>query len=643
MSSNDLQPSKKIRLNPGETEPVSTTSSIATDNIKDETINTKNVDAIDIIDKKGNIVHLTNFDINHANDYNNIKEEKSKKTNQEEVISIEQIYQNMANLLDQETTDLVKDLINNGEKEKSKEEYGDTNNGSSSKIASESGNRGGRNKDGDNKNSLFVMTKPIADKETRTTIHHFFKRHFGNKLNTETKEEGMIKISFHTNKSRYTRNNRKEEAAIWDKLGGSYCQFVLYKENRDTMEAVNNLCKALKVPSKVFSYAGTKDQRAITTQKVTASKMKIERLAGLNHTLKGMKLGNFEYIKDPLKLGDLNGNHFAIILRDVKVDSVETIKRSIKTLEEKGFINYYGMQRFGTSSIGTHEIGRALLQNNWEEAVDLLLRPRIGERPDIARARQHWQENKDAKQALELFPRRCIAEYQILSSFVKTGHNKDCYGAFMTIPRNLRLMYLHSYQSYIWNTIVSERIRVYGCDSPVVGDLIIVDKDLINNDNDDEVASVNGVGGDDGKYEKEDNDFMTNSDDLKEIKVKILKKEDLSNYTINDVVLPLPGYSVIYPDNIIFDKYKELMYRDKLDPRSMRRSVKKLFKYDEVNVSLSLTDLDIINGKVEPENGKYVALRINFSLSTSKYATMTLRELMKSTDEYDNEEKKEIS
>lgn len=55
------------------------------------------------------------------------------------------------------------------------------------------------------------------------------------------------------------------------------------------------------------------------------------------------------------------------------------------------------------------------------------------ERQDIARARQHWQENKDAKQALELFPRRCIAEHQILSSFVKTGHNKDCYRAFMTV------------------------------------------------------------------------------------------------------------------------------------------------------------------------------------------------------------------
>jgi tRNA(Glu) U13 pseudouridine synthase TruD len=49
---------------------------------------------------------------------------------------------------------------------------------------------------------------------------------------------------------------------------------------------------------------------------------------------------------------------------------------SLRHLKENGFINYYGMQRFGTGSISTHTVGQHILKADWKEAINLILKPR---------------------------------------------------------------------------------------------------------------------------------------------------------------------------------------------------------------------------------------------------------------------------
>jgi hypothetical protein len=93
-----------------------------------------------------------------------------------------------------------------------------------------------------------------------------------------------------------------------------------------------------------------------------------------------------------------------------------------------------GMQRFGTAAIPTHSIGLALLKSDWHLAVSLILRPRPGEHPDVLAARRAWLDDGDLDRALELLPRRVVAERCILESYKKQrGETRNALGALSTV------------------------------------------------------------------------------------------------------------------------------------------------------------------------------------------------------------------
>lgn len=335
-------------------------------------------------------------------------------------------------------------------------------------------------------------------------------------------------------------------------------------------------------------------------------------------------MGNFCFREYPLSLGDSKGNLFKIALKDVKGNQ-EMIEKSLESLKEKGFINYYGLQRFGNcADVPTFRVGIELLKNEYKSACDLILKQRDGEPWYMKEMRKMWAETGSPKLALSRLQtsNNCI-EAQILREFVKNPN--DYNGALNRVPRNMRLLYTHSYQSYIWNQVVSKRVQKFGLQL-IEGDLVYADKNL-SHEVEIKCAELPDEDGDkdDKGSDCSDNEGEENDDDAKDGKsqeqkevpeeisevsekaevpqeldspasskieesptspiksetekfykfeksvptnfkalVRPLTKEDIESgeYTIYDLVYPLPGHDITYPSNEVSEYYTEFMEKD---------------------------------------------------------------------------------
>jgi tRNA pseudouridine13 synthase len=150
-------------------------------------------------------------------------------------------------------------------------------------------------------------------------------------------------------------------------------------------------------------------------------------------------------------------------------------------------------------------------------------------------------------------------------------------------------MYIHAYQSYVWNAIVSERIRTYGCDRPIVGDLVFettkaaadMDVDVENETSviDDGLEDLSdfsltillsGITNNMCSVQSSTNDKKTRKPYVAP-RVRTLTEDDLDNYTIFDVIMPLPGTDVAYPGGKLGERYREFLRMDGLDPDNFVR------------------------------------------------------------------------
>jgi tRNA pseudouridine13 synthase len=395
------------------------------------------------------------------------------------------------------------------------------------------------------------------------------------------------------NWGRRDNSRYRDQAREFGELGGEYLHFTLYKENKDTMDAVNTIARLLKIKASNFGFAGTKDRRAGTVQRISVYRQKASNLIWLNTRIPNVKVGDFAYSKEPLQLGQHGGNEFVITLKNCQplggdncslLQRMKMIQQAVECglayLKHNGYINYYGLQRFGTYTIGTHLLGMKILKGDYEGFIedilhvdDDLLKEVLSNTPhhygpgkdfqnsrdDHNRARgiTTWKATKNAEKALEFLPKRFSSETAIIRHLGKNP--KDFTGAVLSITRGMRMMYVHAYQSYVWNFVATRRWSKYGA-KVIEGDLVL----------------VTGTRRRDRSEDPEFNPYDDNDDDNIYAQAHAVTAAEVASgkYSIFDVVLPTPGYDVTYPRNEIGQYYVEFMGKPEngaLSPFDMRR------------------------------------------------------------------------
>jgi len=246
-----------------------------------------------------------------------------------------------------------------------------------------------------------------------------------------------------------------------DEDGGQFVHFVLQKKNWSTSSALLEIAKRLHMSQRHFNLAGTKDKTAISTQ--LASGFGISKEALLSLKIKDIQINGAWMAKDKVRLGRLLGNRFTIRIEDVgSVDDRETSERVKKIYSELHgrFPNYFGEQRFGSTRRNTHLIGQKLLQNDCEGAVRIFLCDVEGEKNNESmEARKELASTNDYARALQYFPKHLRLERTMLAYLEK---KKDYVGALKRLPRNILLLFVHAFQSHLFNELLSGRIKESG-------------------------------------------------------------------------------------------------------------------------------------------------------------------------------------
>lgn len=226
-----------------------------------------------------------------------------------------------------------------------------------------------------------------------------------------------------------------------------YPLYILEKKGIDSHHALLEIRKDLGLELRVM---GMKDAKATTRQ--YASSIQVynipkQQICKTKHT--SLKLNGFT--TKPLGKESLLGNDFLVTIYDAKHSEMSEFKTEVEKVA-----NFYGLQRFGSERLVTHLVGREIVKRNFKKAAELLLSYTTEYDSEMSKEiRQKSLDQKNYRNILKHLPRGMDIEYQLMNAFI---NGKEPVSALRSISINIRRLFIHAYQAYIFNRCLSNAI-----------------------------------------------------------------------------------------------------------------------------------------------------------------------------------------
>jgi tRNA pseudouridine13 synthase len=374
--------------------------------------------------------------------------------------------------------------------------------------------------------------------------------------------------------------------------------------NWETNTLVHEIADKLHLSKRRISFAGNKDKRAWSTQLMSFERVSSEHLSQIN--IKDVSFKNIYQSDIPVRIGDLLGNRFEITIRNIDATIVpEQIKKLIAPFKTwGGFPNFYGIQRFGVIRPITHLVGKYIIQGDFEKAAMTYIAHPVNTENEVTYAlREELEKTRDYTKAFHSYPDTLNFEKAMLNKLIQNP--EDFISSFKELPKNLLLMFINAYESFIFNKILSERIRrKIPIHQAVVGDIIFpIRKNIIIN----EIIPV-----------KESN--------IDKVNKQISKKKAV-------VTGLLVGYNTIFADCEMGEIEHTIIDSHRIDPRDfIIPEIPFLSSSGSRRPLLALLPSIEWKLRIDEFSKNYQALSLHFELQKGCYATSLLREIMKSND-----------